>query len=207
MASPIVAGAAALIKAVNPRLRPNDVENILTNSADKYRELSTLIEDGNYLNLKDAVVLAQSYEPTPEPATEPEPYDGIIQSVRGKGKLKGTNDSDAFTFDSFESFTKKSADKIIGFDASQGDTIAVSSVAFPGLEGASEISFVSTKSKKELKLLSKQDYDFVYFEKKGRLYFDGNGSDKNWGDSEEGGLVAILKGKPELAADDFTFLA
>ena len=155
--------------------------------------------------------------PTPEPepipeleleqTPEPEPYDSIIESVRGKGKLKGTNSADAFTFDSFDIFTKKAADKIIGFDASAGDTIAVSAVAFPGLEGASSISFVSTNSKKKLRQLSKGDIDFVYFEKKGQLYFDGNGSNKNWGDSEEGGLVAILKGKPEVSMDDFTLLA
>ena len=54
---------------------------------------------------------------------------------------------------------------------------------------------------------AKGDYDFVYFEKKGRLYFDGNGSGKNWGDRDEGGLVAILKGKPELTAENFTLLA
>ena len=136
-----------------------------------------------------------------------ESYDGIIESVRGKGKLKGTRVADAFTFDSLESFTKKSADKIIGFNASHGDTIAVSAGAFPGLEDVSNISFASTKRRKKLKQLSKDDYDFVYFEKKGRLYFDGNGSDKNWGNSSEGGLVAILKGKPELTAEDITLLA
>lgn len=136
---------------------------------------------------------------------QPEPYDGIIKSVRGRGKLKGTNVADAFTFDSFESFTKKAADKIIGFDASQGDTIAVSSVAFPGLKRSKEISFASTNRKKKLKQLSKADYDFVYF--KGRLYFDGNGADKNWGDRDEGGLVAILQGRPELTMEDFTLLA
>ena len=145
--------------------------------------------------------------PEPEPEPEPEPYDGIIQSVRGKGKLKGTKVADAFTFDSFEAFTKKSADKIIGFNASQGDTIAVSPNAFPALTGASAISFASTRNKKEFKQLSKEDYDFVYFEKKGRLYFDGNGAEKNWGNSSEGGLVAILKGKPELTAEDVTLLA
>lgn len=146
---------------------------------------------------------------TPEltPLPEPEPEDSIIESVRGKGKLKGTNVADAFIFASFEAFTKKAADKIIGFDASQGDTIAVSPYAFPALQGASAISFVSTKNKKDLKLLGMQDYDFVYFEKKGKLYFDGNGSDKKWGDSGEGGLVAILKGKPELTQEDFTLLA
>ena len=157
----------------------------------------------------------QEPEPEPEPipeleleqTPEPEPYDSIIESVRGKGKLKGTNSADAFTFDSFDIFTKKAADKIIGFDASEGDTIAVSAVAFPGLEGASSISFASTNSNKKLRQLSKEDIDFVYFEKKGQLYFDGNGSNKNWGDSEEGGLVAILKGKPEVSMDDFTLLA
>ena len=138
---------------------------------------------------------------------EPEPYDGIIRSVIGKGKLKGTKFADAFTFASFESFTKKSSDKIIGFDASQGDTIAVGSVAFPDLKGVSEIRFASTKSKKKLKKFSKEAYDFVYFEKKGHLYFDGNGSGKYWGDANEGGLVAILKGKPELTLEDFTLLA
>ena len=71
----------------------------------------------------------------------------------------------------------------------------------------SDISFASTRSKKELKQLSKEDYDFVYFEKKGYLYYDGNGSDKKWGNSDEGGLVAILKGNPELTAEDITLLA
>jgi hypothetical protein len=147
--------------------------------------------------------------PEPEPATEPEPEpnDVIIKSFRGKGKLKGTKVADAFTFDSFEAFTKQSADKIIGFNASQGDTIAVSSIAFPGLKGVSDISFASTRSKKEFKQMSKEDYDFVYFAKKGRLYFDGNGAEKNWGNSDEGGLVAILKGKPELTVEDITLLA
>ena len=146
-------------------------------------------------------------EPTPAPQPEPEPYDGIIESIRGKGKLKGTDVADAFTFNSLDVFSKKAADKIIGFSSVQGDSIVISPEAFPELQGSSEIDFASTKNKKELKLLSKQDYDFVYFEKKGRLYYDGNGADKNWGNKDEGGLFAVLKGKPELTVDDFTVLA
>ena len=142
---------------------------------------------------------------TPEPQSEP--YEGIIKSVRGKGELKGTDVADAFTFASLDIFNKKGADEIVRFDNSQGDTIAVSPNAFPALQGASELNFASTKNKKELKQLSKEKYDFVYFEKKGRLYFDGNGAEKNWGNSSEGGLVAILKGKPELTAEDLTLLA
>ena len=59
----------------------------------------------------------------------------------------------------------------------------------------------------KLKRLSKQNYDFVYFEKKGRLYFDGNGTDNNWGNRNEGALLAVLKGKPDVSVDDFTLLA
>ena len=153
------------------------------------------------------VLFATTPEPTPAPVPTPEPYDGIIKSVRGKGKLKGTDVADAFTFDSLEVFTKKGADKIIGFNSSEGDSIAISPEAFPALQGSSEINFASTNKKKMLKLLSKQDYDFIYFEKKGRLYFDGNGAGNNWGNKDEGGLVAVLKGKPELTLDDFTMLA
>ena len=40
MASPIVAGAAALIKAENPNLLPRDIEKIITDGATKYKELS-----------------------------------------------------------------------------------------------------------------------------------------------------------------------
>ena len=131
---------------------------------------------------------------------------GIIKSISGRGKLKGTSAADVFTFDSFELFTKKAADKIIGFDSRQGDTIAVSSDAFPSLKVNSKIKFAASNSKKDLKQLSRQGFDFLYFEKKGRLYFDGNGAGKNWGNANEGGLVAILQGKPDLTESDFTVL-
>ena len=167
--------------------------------------------DGNHGGVEGHRLVVESFDTLQglqlEPAPEPEEYDSIIESVLGKGKLKGTTGADAFTFDSFEAFTKQSADKIIGFNASQGDTIAVGPNAFPSLQGVSDVSFASTRSKKEFKQMSKEGYDFVYFEKKGRLYFDGNGAEKNWGNSDEGGLVAILKGKPELTIEEITLLA
>ena len=124
--------------------------------------------------------------------------DNVIYSVPGKGKLRGTSRrADQFTFDQFESFGGKTADKIIGFDSSQGDSIGVSAEAFPSLQGADEITFATAITKKEFKQLKRQDIDFVYYETKSRLFFNGNGSDKGWGDPDEGGLFAILKGKPE----------
>ena len=80
MASPVVAGAAALIKAENNNFTPADIEEILTESAVKNRELNTLVEDGNYLDLNSALTLAKTVDasgttpaPTPAPATEPTP--------------------------------------------------------------------------------------------------------------------------------------
>ena len=93
-------------------------------------------------------------------------FDSIIQSTIGQGKLKGTTEADAFIFDSFDFFTKRAADKIIGFDALEGDKIVVSPDAFPSLKSNPKLKFSSTNRKNQLKRISRQDYDFVYFEKK-----------------------------------------
>ena len=135
-----------------------------------------------------------------------ESYSSNIHSIAGKGKLKGTTDPDAFIFEIFDKFKKRNADKIIGYDSLQGDIIAIGQNAFPALSNDKEIIFATAKNKKELKLLSKEDNNIVYYEKKGHLYYDGNGSDKNWGNVDEGGLFAILKGRPELGADDIMLL-
>ena len=58
-------------------------------------------------------------------------------------------------------------------------------------------------SKAVKKKLSKQDFDFLYDEKKGGLYFNENGADKGFG---EGGIIAILKGAPELTSGNLEFI-
>ena len=131
----------------------------------------------------------------------------VVKSVIGNGKLRGTKGADQFRFEQFEKFGRKQADKIIGFNSSQGDTIGVFAEAFSSLEGAEEIRLISAQTKKQIKALSKTDYDFIYYEKKGRLFFNGNSEEKGWGNENEGGLFAILKGKPELSAEDLTLLA
>ena len=47
------------------------------------------------------------YHPEASGSTS-DPYESIIESILGKGKLKGTSIADAFTFDSFDRFTKNS---------------------------------------------------------------------------------------------------
>ena len=127
--------------------------------------------------------------------------DNIIFSVQGKGKLKGSTGIDEFRFDIFDEFKKKKADKIKGFKPDY-DFLTFTNRSIPQLTGDAPISFAKAKNRKRLIRLSKKNYDFIYYEKKGRLYWDSNGTDKKWGDPNEGGLIAILKGKPELNMND-----
>ncbi|HCP39866.1 MAG TPA: hypothetical protein DIT98_18795, partial [Verrucomicrobiales bacterium] len=131
--------------------------------------------------------------------------DNIICSIRGKGKLRGGEGADEFKFDVFDYFAKKQADKIIDFNSQEGDFLNFTHCALGSISNQ-PISFTTAKNKQKLKLLSRKDYDFVYFQKKGRLFWDSNGATKNWGTSSEGGLIAILKGKPELTAESISVL-
>jgi polyhydroxybutyrate depolymerase len=64
-------------------------------------------------------------------------------------------------------------------------------------------TFTAGKNKREVKKLAKQDFDFLYDEKKGGLYFNENGADKGFG---EGGLIAILKEAPDLTSSNLEFV-
>ena len=96
-------------------------------------------------------------------------------------------------------FKKKSADKITNFNPST-DTLEIDTDSF-GID--SSATFAVGKNKKKVKKkLAKQDFDFLYDQKKGGLYFNENGSDKGFGD---GGIIAILKGAPDLTAENLEF--
>ena len=97
-------------------------------------------------------------------------------------------------------FKKKSADKITNFNPST-DILEIDTDSF-GID--SSATFAAGKNKKAVKKqLAKQDIDFLYDQKKGWLYFNENGSDKGFGD---GGLIAILKGAPDLTSSNLEFV-
>ena len=75
------------------------------------------------------------------------------------------------------------------------------------VKGTDDGTFAIASSKKELKQLMKSDADVVYFESKGQLFLNENGSKKGWGKKKVGGLLAKFKGKPELSADQFEGLS
>ena len=107
---------------------------------------------------------------------------------------------DEITITGPSKFNKKSADKISDFDPST-DTLEIDTDSF-GID--SSATFAIGKNKKAVKKkLAKQDFDFLYDQKKGGLYFNENGAEKGFG---EGGIIAILKGYPELTSGNFEFV-
>ena len=93
----------------------------------------------------------------------------------------------------------KNVDVIINFNPSV-DTLEIDTESF-GID--SSATFAVGKRKKIVKKLAKLDIDFLYDEKKGGLYFNENGADKGFGD---GGIIAILKGAPDLNSDNLEFV-
>ena len=121
----------------------------------------------------------------------------------GVREEKKTNDHNSFNQDRIyapKRFNKRSADKITNFNPST-DTLEIDTDSF-GI--GSSATFASGKNKKAVKKkLAKQDFDFLYDQKKGGLYFNENGADKGFGD---GGIIAILKGAPDLTSDNLEFV-
>lgn len=99
-----------------------------------------------------------------------------------------------------DEFKRRFADKISNFNPAN-DTLEIDSGSF-GIEDSP--TFAAGKSKKTIKKkLAKQDFDFLYDQEKGGLYFNENGSDNGFGG---GGIIAILKGAPDLTASNLEFI-
>ena len=111
-----------------------------------------------------------------------------------------TSSSDTLTIIAPKKFKKKFADKITNFNPST-DTLEIDTDSF-GI-GSSATFAIGKNKKKVKKKLAKQDFDFLYDQKKGGLYFNENGADKGFGD---GGIIAILKGAPDLTSDNLEFI-
>ena len=99
--------------------------------------------------------------------------DDLIADALGKDKLIGGDSADHFYFAGEEPFKKKTVDKIIDFDTSEGDAVVIAEEAAGDLQGDPSLGIADTKN--DLKQLSKEGHDLLYFEPKGDLYVNGNG--------------------------------
>ena len=120
--------------------------------------------------------------------------DDVIAAGPGRDRLFGRRGADSFVFDDAGDCGRRHADLIRDFRPRQGDQILLDSESFP-VDGSVGVA----ESRREFRQLRNQSaFDFLYFEPKGGLYYNENGDDRGFG---EGGLLATLKGSPELSAD------
>ena len=96
-------------------------------------------------------------------------------------------------------YKNKFADKITNFNPST-DTLDIDTDSF-GID--SSATFAAGKNIKAIRNLAKKDFDFLYDQKKGGLYYNENGADKGFGD---GGIIAILKGGHDLSTKNIDFI-
>lgn len=122
----------------------------------------------------------------------------LIASKGRKDTMTGNSGADLFAITSRK---KKERDFITDFNNSEGDKIGVSRNA---LKGLSSINFAIASNKKELKVLFKEDANFIYLSGSGKLYYDQNGSGKGFG--KGGGLFATLSGNPEITEEDIIMI-
>ena len=120
--------------------------------------------------------------------------DDLIGAGRGRDRLSGEGGADSFLFDRAGHCGRRQADVIRDFDAEEGDRILIDADSFAG-DGSVSVA----ANRREFRQLRKgSDADFLYFQPRGDLFYNANGDDRGFGD---GGLMADLKGAPELGAE------
>ena len=99
-----------------------------------------------------------------------------------------------------DSFKRKAIDEITLFNSSS-HILRIEVKSF-GLKHPA--TFASGTNKKVVKKrLARKDFDFIYDQKRGGLYFNENLSGHGFGD---GGVIAVLEGAPALTAENINFI-
>jgi len=96
-------------------------------------------------------------------------------------------------------YGKNSADIITNYNPKTDQPIQIDLGSFEGAVGKLKIA----KKSKKIAKLAKKDIDFIYDGQKGYLYYNENGKKPDFG---EGGIFAILEGKPKAGIGNFGFI-
>ena len=183
------------------RLYKENISKVI--SKPSLDDISSIYQDGDigFSGYTSETNLANASDPDSVAGTESEvdtANPSNLDSVTGIGsEVSGAMNE--IHIKAPKKYKNKYANKIRNFNPS-ADTLEIDSNNFKIDDSP---TFTSGKNKKRIKKLAKKDFDFLYDEKKGGLYFNENGSDKGFG---EGGIIAILKGAPELTSGNIDFI-
>jgi hypothetical protein len=124
----------------------------------------------------------------------------IHQTNLGPDTLTGiAKKKDFFDFQSKPEYGSNT-DKITNFSTKDKDQLRFSKSAF----GVGTGKFAIAKDTKSLNKLLASDANFVYNQPKGELTFNANGIQSGFG--ENGGVFAVLVGKPSLVGSSVSFI-
>ena len=161
--------------------------------------------------------LEPSPEPSPTPNPEPTPIPNETEkspqtqpkeeaktanhsietdlfSRKGNKRLIGKEGITNYIFEGNKKLSRNNADIIINFKPKEGDKIWLDKMHMV----RNKTRLAQCNSMNRLKKLAKTNRELIYFKKSGFLYINGNGKDDWMGEPDEGGLLGILKGKPQL---------
>ena len=134
--------------------------------------------------------------------------DDLIADGAGKDKLIGNDGADQFYFSGDEPYKKKFADRVLDFDAAEGDSIviaedvvsnpAITDEVIDTLADTSADDIPVAETRKELKQLSDDGHPFVYNQRNGKLLLDNNGTKKGFAARGDDPLIADIGRKTEL---------
>ena len=96
-------------------------------------------------------------------------------------------------------YDEDNADIISNYIPKANSAIQIEISSFDGAVGKLKIA----KKSKKVARLAKKDIDFIYDQQAGYLYYNENGKQPGFGD---GGIFAILEGKPKAGLGNFEFV-
>ena len=125
--------------------------------------------------------------------------DDLIGDGEGKDRLIGLSGADDLLFDDAEAFGRKRADVIRDFSAAEGDRLLLDAGVF-----GDDASLGVVDSRRQLKQMANDsDFDLLYFQPKGRLFFNENGDEAGFGD---GGLFFTIKNVGAITPDQIALV-
>ena len=191
----LTADAIARDNPTGHRLFEEQISKVISKPSST--ALERIFQDGD-VGVSDYEPSSGVQDPADTGSNNPVDLQTEVYSGQRRQKLRSGSTKTNFVFDYDEPLIKKNADLIIGFDHDKGDQILLDADIYSALPSPKAVSFESASSRKELKKLAKEEVDLIYFEDKGQLYLNANGTDRGFGNKDVGGLLAVLKGGPSL---------
>jgi hypothetical protein len=172
--------------------------------------LGSTIDSSTNLNVTNNYITYQTYQTyqnmvannpaattTPAAASTPSSPAQDSNSLRRSGHRYIFNSKEYFS----SNVKQRRVDRILNFSPSDGDALALSRKRFSGID---KLDFTQVDTKKELKSAARGDFDVIYLEPRGELYFNQNADARGFG--RGGGLFAILETAPSISSEQFMLM-